>query len=475
MVRGVVTLPKWSNLSLRGQMIALVLAAVIPFEVITIAIDVVQIRANHRSEIRNRGTAFMREAIPAIAAVPASARPAVAKTFANSERSLRIASRPAAAAGLQRYRAIEARILDRLREDGLPVAAVEVADIQTVMMDDTAGVFADFRTMSGRPAVPASAGSPSEPVTVAILSARLEEGPSWYNFYILAAPIQWVQVLIARSIDTFLTLLITAIVIILTGRIMGPLRRLVVNAERFGRGEDIGRIEAEGSADVRETIEAFNRMAGRVTQTLDYQVALTQSLGHDLKGPLQRAIDQAVLAEPPDVRSRLIARLGHMESLVEAVSAFASATRRDGQSVRVDVPSLLEALVDEEADAGNDVSIRIDAQAIVRGRHNALSRAFTNLIDNAVKYGGSADVTVTRERATVVVFVDDDGPGIPPDQIEAAFRPFERLSSHRPGTGLGLSIVRTIIVDHGGTVALQNRPEGGLRAIVRLPPEPTDH
>ncbi|MEO0477671.1 MAG: ATP-binding protein, partial [Planctomycetota bacterium] len=327
----------------------------------------------------------------------------------------------------------------------------------------------------GRPTAPSTQNVPAEPATVAILSARLESGPNWYNFYILAAPVPWIPLLISRSIDTFLTVLITVVVIILTGRIMRPLRRLVVNADRFGRGEDIGRIEPEGSADVRETIEAFNRMAGRVTQTLDYQVALTHSLGHDLKGPLHRVVDDAADAKPPELRDRLLGRLDQIENSVEAISTFARATRRDGQSVRIDLPSLLEVLVEEEVDAGREASIVIGAQAIVRGRHNALVRAFANLIENAIKYGGSARVTLFRDRADVVVQIDDDGPGIRPDQIDAAFRPFERLSARRPGTGLGLSIVRTIIVDHGGAVTLHNRPEGGLRATVRLPPEPTDH
>ncbi|WP_108659961.1 sensor histidine kinase [Acuticoccus kandeliae] len=436
------SLRKWSDLSLKGQMVTLFLAAFVPSEMIAVAIDVYQISDEHRAETQDRATAFLSESLSAIRAAP-DERESVAGAFAGSGRSLHLGAEPAVATSTP-SRLVDAERLGRTLAAALPIGELRVS----------------------------GDGRPERDAEFIALSVRLRDDPVWYNFTLGVAPIEWVPLLASRSIDTLVAVLMTVIVVVLTGRIMQPLRRLVVNADRFGRGEDIGRIEPEGSADVRETIEAFNRMAERVTQTLDYQVALMRSLGHDLKGPLHRARDDAAEASPEAVRERLFARLDHVETLVEAVSSFARATRRDGETVRVDMPSLLEALVDDAADAGEDASMAVAAPAIVRGRRDALARAFQNLIENALKYGGAARVTLAREGGSVVVFVDDDGPGIPPDAIEAAFRPFERLSADRAGTGLGLAIVRTIIVDHGGTVTLQNRAGGGLRAMVRLPGEP---
>ena len=103
------------------------------------------------------------------------------------------------------------------------------------------------------------------------------------------------------------------------------------------------------------------------------------------------------------------------------------------------------------------------------GRYNALTRVLRNLLENAVKYGGTAHVTLTSSENMAAIHVDDDGPGIPSEQLETAFEPFQRLGAEGPGSGLGLAIVRTIVVDQGGTVSLENRIGGGLRASVFLP------
>ena len=158
-----------------------------------------------------------------------------------------------------------------------------------------------------------------------------------------------------------------------------------------------------------------------------------------------------------------------ISDIVNSVTNLNRETHHDGELARLDLRSLVEALVDEQVEAGRDVTCTIEQSAVVKGRHNALTRVLSNLLENAVKYGGRTNVSLTASNDLAAIHIDDEGPGIPAEQLETAFEPFQRLGATEPGTGLGLAIVRAIVVDQGGTVTLENRPSGGLRANVLLP------
>jgi signal transduction histidine kinase len=212
-------------------------------------------------------------------------------------------------------------------------------------------------------------------------------------------------------------------------------------------------------------------MEARIVQALEYKTALLRSLGHDLKRPLARLKAEMDNKTSTSTNLQLHKHLENVEEIVNAVTTFTRETRRDGDVTRIDLPSLLEVLVEEQQDDGHDATLVIQSAAIVCGRHNALTRAVRNLIENAIKYGFCARVTLSTADGLAVICVEDEGPGIPPEQVDAAFEPFQRLGASGPGSGLGLSIVRAIIVDQGGSITLANRPVGGLSASVFLPIE----
>ena len=140
----------------------------------------------------------------------------------------------------------------------------------------------------------------------------------------------------------------------------------------------------------------------------------------------------------------------------------------------IDLRTLLQRVCDDMTDAGHVVALDIGDDAVAFAcRPAALRRALTNLIDNAIKYGHQARVTLENDQDGILIRIDDNGPGIPEEFLDDAFKPFQRLDASRNretgGTGLGLTLARTIIRAHGGDIALSNRDEGGLSVEVKLP------
>jgi signal transduction histidine kinase len=170
----------------------------------------------------------------------------------------------------------------------------------------------------------------------------------------------------------------------------------------------------------------------------------------------------------------MLADLDEMEKMVSASLSFARDDTAGEPRSMVDLRSLVERVCDEAVDAGHDVTADTGENPVRSVcQPSALRRALTNLIDNAVNYGGRAAVSLREDDDAVRITIEDEGPGIPDELQEDAFRPFRRLETSRcretGGTGLGLSVARTIIRAHGGDIRLANRAEGGLRAEVRLP------
>jgi two-component system, OmpR family, sensor kinase len=162
-----------------------------------------------------------------------------------------------------------------------------------------------------------------------------------------------------------------------------------------------------------------------------------------------------------------------MEAMLDQTLAYLSGDKADEAMRPLDLLALTQTLADEANDAGADVSVAGVGRLTIEGRPLALRRALGNLIANAVKYGERARVSIRGAAGSAIITIDDDGPGIPVGDVERAFQPFQRLEHSRSkdtgGFGLGLTIARTIVVGHGGSLTLTNRPEGGLTATVVLP------
>lgn len=322
-----------------------------------------------------------------------------------------------------------------------------------------------------RARVPANgAGAAGEPVNA--VEVRLADG-SWLVF---SAPpgflVHFSLVRLAVRLG-FLTLVIGVLSAIAARRLARPIADFAAAAERLGVDTGAPPLAERGPRELRAATRAFNRMQERLRRFVADRTQMLAAMSHDLRTPLTRLRLRTEFIEDPELQRKVLADLDEMSAMVESTLAFA---RGDGESeprVQVDLGLLVEGVCEDATDGGSAVTFTGPRGVDVSCRPKALRRAVANLIENAVKYGGSARVAVIPERERVVIAVEDDGPGIPTEELEKVFAPFYRVDRSRNrdtgGVGLGLAVARTVARGHGGDVTLANRAEGGLSARLELP------
>jgi signal transduction histidine kinase len=287
----------------------------------------------------------------------------------------------------------------------------------------------------------------------------------------------WVQGARRRLLDpAFLAMIAFAIGVLayVVARISSvPLKRLSKAAAELGRDLDRAPVDVSGPTEVQGAAEAFNAMQRRLQQHVRERTNMLAAITHDLQTPLTRLRLRLEKVEDEALREKLVADLAAMKALVDEGLELARSAETSEPRVMLDLDSALESLVADAVDAGGDAAFEQGCNAVMQLRPLAISRLFSNLIDNALKYGGSAVVSATSSQGAVSVRVRDRGPGLPEDMLERVFDPFVRLEDSRSrqtgGAGLGLTIARTLAEKNGATLALRNHPEGGLEAIVHWP------
>jgi len=268
------------------------------------------------------------------------------------------------------------------------------------------------------------------------------------------------------------TLILTATSLLFIRNQVRSIERLAEAAEAFGRGADAD-FKPHGAREVRQAAYAFLDMKERLQRHIEQRTALLASVSHDLRTPLTRLKLELALSEPGPRTEEMKRDLSEMEHMIDEYLAFARG--QGGESVEtVTVRGLIEEVSEGAKRAGAQVSVTIDPELSMQVRPNAFKRAISNLVMNAAVHGERVEVAArTVWDGGVEILVDDNGPGIPPDRYEEAFRPFSRLDEARnqneKGVGLGLAIARDVARGHGGDVTLDKSPLGGLRAVVRVP------
>jgi len=267
--------------------------------------------------------------------------------------------------------------------------------------------------------------------------------------------------------------LVIGVMLLLFRRATRPLKQLAANAERLGRGEDVDPLPEEGPTEIRESIQAFNRMHTRLDRFVQDRTRMLAAISHDLRTPITSLrLRTEFLADGED-KERIQQTLQQMEQMLAATLSFAREEGQQEATRELDLVSLLVSLCDDYADTGQPVTCLAQGKEVYACRANTLRRVLQNLIGNAIKYAGSAEVSLTRTRDELLIRVCDQGPGIDPAQLEEVFKPFVRLDGARNtesgSVGLGLAIARTLVHQHGGELTLHNRPQGGLEARISLP------
>ena len=267
------------------------------------------------------------------------------------------------------------------------------------------------------------------------------------------------------------SLLLTWIAVIFMRNQVRPIRRLALAAESFGKGRDTMRLKPAGALEVRQAAAAFVVMRDRIRRQIVQRTEMLAGVSHDLRTPLTRIKLQLALQSDNDDIEGLRADVTEMETMIDAYLAFARGEGGEAPQ-QTDLAQMLRDVVDGFPGKGA-ITLDLAGPIDLEVRPTAVKRCLGNLIGNALRYGRTVKVSASWRQRVAIIVVDDDGPGIPPENREEVFRPFFRLDPSRNaatgGVGLGLSIARDIAHGHGGEIELHDSPMGGLRVVLTLP------
>ncbi|MCG8690509.1 MAG: ATP-binding protein [Minwuiales bacterium] len=304
------------------------------------------------------------------------------------------------------------------------------------------------------------------------VSTRLEDG-QWLNFAGAIPRPQEFWSGIAGAYIFSVALGVGVLTMWLVVRVTAPLSAFASAADRLGRNIRAEPLSETGPTEVVQASRAFNEMQERLRRLVENRTQMLAAISHDLRTPVTLLRLRAELMADGIERTKVLDTLDEMEAMIASVLEFAKGTFHDEPERLVDLSALVGSLCDDMADAGARIEFDPPDRLLVTCRRTALKRALMNVIDNAVKYGDVARVAIESQPDAVEIVVDDDGPGIPQQELDQIFMPFYRVDRARTpgkgGVGLGLSIAQSIVHGHGGTIRPENRPGGGLRVRISLP------
>lgn len=321
----------------------------------------------------------------------------------------------------------------------------------------------------------------SEAADLLVIGLRFPDG-GWLHLRTdLAAPRPWQSSNFMVAV-VLMTVTAGALSIWAVRRLTEPVSVLARAAERLGRDVNAPPLPDDGPAEVAMAAAAFNTMAARIRRFVQDRTLMLTAIGHDLRTPITRLRLRAEFVEDETQRARMLADLDELEAMVSATMTFGRDAAVQEAVSRLDLAELLRTILDEAVDMNPHLEERIGLDGpehlTVTARPLALKRAFSNLVGNAIAYGGGVRVHLGPEPplagGLVTIVFEDEGPGIPDGDVERMFQPFQRLEASRNretgGVGLGLPIARNILRAHGGDVTAGNRADrSGLRVKVVLP------
>lgn len=279
--------------------------------------------------------------------------------------------------------------------------------------------------------------------------------------------------LIIQFVLAILLLVVATVVLCawVVKRLAIPFDNFITAAKRFGNDVNAPPLPETGNENARQAAQAFNEMQGRIRRLIQDRTQMLAAISHDLRTPITRLKLRAESLEPCETTEKIQADLKEMDYMITSILSFARDRMANEAEQNFDLAALVESICDDLQDLG--FRVRVDSE-IARfpysGRMNALKRAFTNIIENALKYGDEAEVKLQVVNDQLHIKIKDRGPGIPESELENIFLPFYRVDPSRtpskPGAGLGLAVARDIIRAHQGDIEMLNHPDGGLLVSV---------
>ena len=303
-----------------------------------------------------------------------------------------------------------------------------------------------------------------------LIDLRIKYKDGYFQFYV---PKERVTSSSARIFALWITmpafLLITISIIFLKNQTR-PIISLAKASEKFGRGEEVEEFRPSGALEIRQAGYEFDKMRKRITRHLNQRSEMLSGISHDLRTPLTRIKLQLAFIKDKEISNKLSNDVSEMEKMLNEYLQFASSSSEE-KTETFDISELLESTVIryEKKEITTDIPERV----FLDGRKSLIGRCFNNLIDNSIKYSNNILISLKKSANSIIIIIDDDGPGIPKNERENVFKPFYKIdksrSDSKSSVGLGLSIASDIIRSHGGNISLETSPANGLRTKIFLP------
>lgn len=251
-----------------------------------------------------------------------------------------------------------------------------------------------------------------------------------------------------------------------------PIVRLADAADKFGKGQPIGDFKPEGATETRKAAKAFLDMKDRIDRQVSQRTTMLSGVSHDLKTPLTRMKLQLALLKPSQENQAMQNDIHEMETMIEGYLDFAKGNEQ-AVNKPINLAEQMHHIVARYSQKQESFTLNIPDHIIININLNHFKRIITNLIDNALRFSTAIHITGKATSKQLFLRIDDNGPGIDPNQYENVFKPFYRIDHSRNketgGTGLGLSITRDLVARYGGQITLDKSPLGGLRVTISLP------
>jgi len=265
-------------------------------------------------------------------------------------------------------------------------------------------------------------------------------------------------------------LLLIMIAIIFLKNQTRPIVNLARAAEKFGKGEFVKEFRPSGAREIRQAAYEFDKMRKRITIQLNQRSEMLSGISHDLRTPLTRLKLQLALLKQQDLAKKMSDDIEEMERMLNEYLEFAKYQKNE-ETETISLNSIIGDIAKKYEN--KKINFSIEENLEIKVRPNSIKRCLVNLIDNGLSYGKKVDIFSRKTANNIIVFIDDDGPGIPETEYLNVIKPFYRIDKSRgqnkSGVGLGLSIANDIIRSHGGNISLSKSPLQGLRIKISLP------
>ena len=249
-----------------------------------------------------------------------------------------------------------------------------------------------------------------------------------------------------------------------------PITALAKAAEKFGRGENVDEFKPSGAAEIRQAGYEFDRMRKRIMRHLNQRSEMLSGISHDLRTPLTRMKLQTAFIKNKDLVNKLTEDINEMEKMLNEYLQFTSSSFIEKDEL-FDLSELMIEIINKYNN--KNITKNIPPRVYLNGRKNLVKRCINNLIENSIKYGNNLNIELSKKKKSLIIKVEDDGPGIPENEYENVFKPFYKIDKGRADSkssvGLGLSIASDIVRSHGGNIKLNKSNLNGLEVKIFLP------